>query len=491
MSMKLRRLAGLVAIAIAGAATLATSQPAPTPAATIKQEIEGTVELTAATPAAVREFHLRLNGAGVGGGGSPTVIFLATSDHDEDVRLRIVPTTADTTPELGSTSNYRALAGVQGVSRTYRLACPTVDSCEGHFALIVEWDDPAATAEATIDWQLAADIGVWKGEAAGTAIVDFAEEALAVAEPAVAVEGATGDAIRLDAQHRLAQWRVSMRLGADTLEAAPAWPLVTSARLTPVATLVAGPDEGNEAHPIAFIDVPDDPGLGSYDMGPGPIEWDPFASCRPGEECRVESVMALKWGDSRFESAADAGIAVDVRAIGADGTELPVFVTVEPVPPLAFAVGHAEGTMVWTKGSRNQFQYLVSVPAPVDDNELYSGTRIPTYGILRATMTSTGSTPLPDDFAINFGRYGGERRISIADGEVVFAFTPDDSGGGCRVANAPCVIERGLAAGFDEDSIPDGAELTVTWELEIGVGTSDPDPAPLRIVDVTDATPQP
>ena len=255
---------------------------------------------------------------------------------------------------------------------------------------------------------------MWTGEAAGSAIVDFATETVdAVDKPAIDIASARGEAVRMDATHRLAQWRVTLRLDDSTLAGPPVWPTVVTARLTPTSTVVTAPKSGNPTQPCVLIDGPGaqvavDPRTGC----PGGVEFEPFSTCVDGEECTAEYVVGLWWIDSRLESAVDAGWDLDVRSIGVDGTEHPVSVDVEPVPPLAMTVATASGTLTWSKGQRDEYRYTVNVPAQSTGDPILDDTRLPTYGVLRATLTSTGSTPLPEDFTINFGRHGGELRLT-------------------------------------------------------------------------------
>lgn len=491
-----RRLASLVALALAGSATIATSQPMPTPAATIKESLEGRLELSPDAPMAVQEFHLRLNGPTISKSGTPTVLFtpsaiLASNEQGAQVRLRVVgigPATVVPYP-----SSFLSAPGPESPQQAWSIPCPRPESCEGRYALIAEWVDPDSAMAATIDWHLDADIGVWTGEAAGSAIVDFASETIdAVEKPAIDIASARDEAVRMDATHRLAQWRVTMRLDDSTLAGRPVWPNVVTARLTPTSTVVTPPQTGNPTQACAFIDGPGDLTRIAFQPGypgcPGGVEFEPFYLCVPGQECIAEYLVGLEWPDSRFETAVDGGWDLDVRSIGVDGTELPVSINVEPVPPLATAVATATGTLTWSKGHRDDYRYLVSVPEQSGGDPILDGTRLPTYGVLRATLTSTGSTPLPKDFAVNFGRHGGEQRLTLDGGEVAVGFVPNDQGP-CRVgADQPCKIERNLAAGFSEDGLPNGWEFTVTWELEIGVGLIDPD-AGIKVIEVLPSPP--
>jgi hypothetical protein len=488
-----RRLASLLAIVLSGGATLATSAPVPTPAAHLKHALDGTATLSPEAPVAVQEFHVRVSGPKVFAIQSPTVNFAWSAKpqggNAADVRLRIVK--AGPNSASNSTDAFRVLGPVFEASPAYRLAC-TGDVCEQRFAAIVEWTDPASSESATVDWHVDADIGVFDGGAAGSATADVTTETIDVVEPpALTVAQATGEAVRLDARNRVAQWRVTFRLGPGELATAPAWPLIATARLVPNSTVVTPPDEGDPTVAFPFVD-----GLGELSSVTvaanalnGAIEFEPFVLCTAGNACTADYIVGMNWPDSRVESVSDAGWDLDVRVIGADGRSVPVEVSVEPVPPMPIAVGTTSGQLTWTKGVRDEFRYEITVPRGSGESK-WDGARVPLYGIWHATMTSTGSAPIDPGFGVNFGRYGSERRIRIEDGELTYGF-PFDQGYACRVgAEQPCVISRDLAAGFSGDNLPNGWQFTVTWDLEIGVGTTDPDGGTIDIVDVT-PTPTP
>ena len=484
-----RRLASLVALVLAGSATIATSQPMPTPAATIKESLEGRLELSPDAPMAVQEFHLRLNGQTLSTSGTPSVIFtpsaiLASSQDGAHVRLRVVGVGATTPTPYGQA--YRSAPGPDSPQGAWTLPCLKPDSCEGHYALIAEWVDPKTAATATIDWHLDAAIGVWTDKAAGTAIVEFATETVdAVPDPGIDIASARVEPVRMDATHRLAQWRVTMRLDNSTVSGAAVWPQVVTARLTPSWTVVESPGPGTPAA-CAFIDGPGDIRQTAFPAGypgcPGGVEFEPSFQCDTGEVCIAEYLVGLVWPAQPMDWAVDAGWDLDVRSIGVDGTDLPVAIEVEPVPSLAMAVATTSGTLTWSKGHRDEYRYHVDVPRQTTDDPILDDTRLPTYGILRSSLSSTGSSPLPKDFTTNFGKYGSEQRLTLDGGEVTTGFLDD---GPCRVgADGPCQIARDLVAGFSEDKLPDGWEFTVTWELEIGVGLIDPDDG-IKIIDVS------
>ncbi len=298
-----RRLASLLVLVLAGSATIATSQPPPTPAATIKESLEGRIELSPDAPMAVQEFHLRLNGPTISKSGIPTVLFtpsaiLESNVQGAQVRLRVIGIGAATPAQFAS--SFRSAPGPESPQRAWYIPCSQPDSCEGHFGLVVEWVDPDSTVAATVNWHLDADIGVWTGEAAGSAIVDFATETVdAVAKPAIDIASARGEAVRMDATHRLAQWRVTMRLDDSPLSGPPVWPTVVTARLTPTSTVVTPPMTGNSTGPCVLIDGPGDVRQVAFSPGypgcPGGVEFEPFALCVAGEDCIAEYVVGLSW----------------------------------------------------------------------------------------------------------------------------------------------------------------------------------------------------
>lgn len=483
-----RRSASLGVLVVAALATLGTSSVV-TPPPTVGATLEGRFELTPDSPVGVQEFRVRLVGPGVESGQIPTVAFDPTalvtgSEEGEQLRLRVVAAAPDD-PGLANEPFRTFTEEKPNDPRPWRLSCGA-GVCDGRFALVAVWADPEAKATATVDWRLAATVNVWSGVAAGAPTVTLAAESVDVANPHVNVQLAAGEPVRFDARNRLAQWRVSMRLGDGPLESTWGWPVVATARLSATKSVIESPPDdaaGEARDALPFIDrVGDQRGLGVEATGPGDvIEFEPFWGCLPGEECSVEYIVGLTWPDVREGSAIQAGWNLDVRAIGVDGGDVPVTIEVDAVPPIVMATGSTSGTLVWSDGKRDEFRYSVEIPNPTEDDGSWDGLRVPSYGIWRATLRSTGSTPLPSDFAVNFGRQGGERRISTEDGEVTNGFTLFENS--CRFGDRECRIDRDLAAGFSDDDLPNGWEFTIDWELELAVGTTDPAGGTLKIVD--------
>jgi hypothetical protein len=486
-----RRSASLAVLVVASLATLGTSQVA-TPPPTVGATLDGTFELTPDSPVGVQEFRVRLVGPGVESGQIPTVAFDPTalvtgSEEGEQLRLRVVAAAPDD-PAQPNDSFRTFTEEKPNDPRPWQLSCGA-GACEGRFALVAVWADPEAKATATVDWRLAATVNVWSGVAAGAPTARLTAESVDVADPHLNAQLAAGEPVRFDARNRLAQWRVSMRLGDGPLESTWGWPVVTTARLSATKSVIESPPDAEAGDALPFIEgVGDERRGGLAPDGAGEaIEFEPFWACLPGEECSAEYNVGLSWPDVRDGSVIEAGWHLDVRAIGIDGSDVPIEVDVEAVPPIAMVTGATQGTLVWTKGTRDEFRYSVEIPNPAEDDGSWDGLRVPSYGIWRATLRSTGSTPLPSDFAVNFGKAGSTRRISIDDGEVTSGFTLIEY---CHFGDRDCRIDGNLAAGFDEDDLPIDAELTIDWELELAVGTTDPAGGALKIVD-TSPSPSP
>ena len=93
-----------------------------------------------------------------------------------------------------------------------------------------------------------------------------------------------------------------------------------------------------------------------------------------------------------------------MRVIGADGSDVPVVVDVRPVAAMPMAVGSSSGSIVWNAANpQAEYLYHVDISESPTDAFTWDGLRRPTYGIWTATMRSTGPTPLPAGFSVNFG----------------------------------------------------------------------------------------
>ena len=489
-----RRFASTLAIVFAAGSSLATTQTAPTPPPSAHATVDGSVELSPDSPVAVQELRVEVVGPGISSGRHPSVSFSPTGTARDPggakPRLRVVRA-GDASG--GATASHDA--DPETGNRLWDLSCTANEVCSGRFALIVESEDRSVAATALIDWNVDAGFELWGGVAAGQPTVSLvAEEVDVTGIPTLEFAMARGEPVRFDVRNRMAQWRVRMTLGEegiDQIEAAAGWPIVSTGWLTTTKSVASETASGEDpGDALAFIHPVGDVSGFEPRNGKEAIEFEPFSQCLeapPDTKCTAEYVIGLNFGDPREGSAIDAGWNLEVRAIGADGKRAPVKVDVEPVGPIPTAVGTAKGRLVWNEQTRGEFRYTIDVPRPAVDDGSWDGLDVPSYGIVRATLTSTGREPLPPDFAVNFGRHGGEGRLTVAGGPTTFGFTPLQDRG-CRMQDlATCSIERNLAAGFSTENLPRGWEFTIDWELEIGVGTTDPAGGTLEIVE----TPRP
>ena len=481
-----RRLASLAVIAVAAAATIATTPPRPTPPPEVKSSLEGQFKLTPDQPVAIQRIRVHIEGTELNAGRGSTVTFtprtVISPPGPALVRLSIVRGDDSARPDAASA--FRRVDPLQGPEEA-NLAC-TDRACDGFFALIAEWDDPEAAATATIDWTLDVRIHVWSGEAAGEPAVTVVEgdgDAATLSRAAV-----SGAPVRLDVRQRFAQWRVSMRLGDGPLEAEPTWPLVARALLKATGDITDAPE--GKAVDLPFVSVSgtgDMQSVGTQAAGASGIEFEPFWACGPDFECTADYLVGLLWADPREDVSVEAGFELDARAIATDGASVPVTVSVEPVPQMPMAVGTARGSLVVNATTHETFRYRVDGPIADEDDGSWDGIRLPNYAIWRATLRSTGTTPLPAGFTTSFGVTQGNLDLH-PDAPATVGFVPLTA---CVFGAHVCEIEDMLSAGVDGTRLPAGAEVTVDWELEIGVGTTDPDGGTLDIVELPPPTQSP
>jgi hypothetical protein len=422
----------------------------------------------------------------------PTVQFVPTvlpeSASAEDVLLSIVSTAK--TVNANGFKAFRSTAEPQDLPPSLPLTC-TGGSCDGQFALIGSWADPASQASSTIKVQAEATVQLWGGVAAGRPTVALTTEPQpADVKPRQNRATASADMTRLDVRHRLAQWHISMRLGDGPLSVAQQWPIVATARLAPRSTVLTNPDPAAGGVPFAFIEgVGDAQSIGlETSHANESIYFEPFWSCTIGEICTVQYIVGLTFPDGRPDSSIDAALDLDVRVVGADGSDVPIVIEVKRVPAMPMAVGTSRGSIIWNAANpQTAFRYHVDLPASDVSDDTWHLLRRPNYGIWTATMRSTGSTPLPAGYPINFGATGGNVRI-LLDEESSFGFEPGR--GTCRVGGQ-CNLNGDLGAGFDPRNLPSGWEMTIDWELEIGFGTTDPAGGSLSIVPAPPRSPRP
>ena len=481
--MSVRRLASLLVIAVAGAASLATSPPPPSAPPSLDETVEGTAELSAEHPAIVRLVDIRVSGLDPKLSGRASVVLTPTasgSDPDLDgageIRASIVGREAgSSTATVGPSGAFRSLLDSAKPPRPVDLVCAE-GACEGHFALVVDAVGLERAQTVNVDWRVAAHVDLWAGVPPGgrTPIAMTAREPEDGAAAVTSAE-AIGAETRIDTKNRLAMWHVSLTLGEETLAERPGWPLIALGHLRSTGTVIAKPnDTVGDPIPGLFIEGVGDQAGNGLDLQPrDEMEFEPFWSCVADDVCSTEYTVGLVLYDQRPDVAIDAGWELDVQAIAADSRTLPVKIIAKPIPPMPMISATIRGTFVTgSEGSVGETGYRVMErPGAAGRDDQWDGLRAPAYGIFRATMTSTGSVPLPSDgFFLSFGPRSGSPTMVLGR-EVAYAFSPG-SAGCLRVPDCDLSGELTSGVGFRTGTLKPGWQVTVEWELELGMGTT-------------------
>jgi hypothetical protein len=483
-----RRWSSVFVAAVAALASIATSPPPPTKPPTADTTTTGTLEVSGEHPAAVRVLRVRVTGIDANSSTQqPTVQFTSTAktapgfDEGGGIRTSIVlPEPGGSTGEhVGPSAAFRVLLDPLTPPPNLRLTC-TTGVCEGRFALVVDVLHRTGSTAVSVDWQVTTHVDLWGGgvPAGGKAVVDVTVEEPAAVGGAAAVTSAdaTGAPTRLDMKHRLAMWHLSLTLGDGVLAEQPGWPLVVLAHLRPTNKVITAPkDAAGDPWPGMFVEGAGDHTSDGVALGPrDELEFEPFYLCTADETCSAEFTVGLQLGDRRPNIELDAGWELDVQAIGTDGKAVPVTVVAEPIPPMPMISATFRGTFVTgSEGTIGPAAYTVTErPGGTGRDPQWDGLRTPTYGIFRATMTSTGTVPLPESgFNLQFAP--GQEFFPLKLGqEVVYGFTAG-SAACARVPDCDLSDKFSTGVGSTTGTLKPGWQVTLDWELELGMGTSE------------------
>jgi hypothetical protein len=481
-----RRSTSLVVAAVAALASIATSPMPPTPPPTADTTTTGTVEVSGEHPAAVRELVVRVTGLDPNRTLQvPSVKFVTTAkvapgfDEAGGIRTSIVlPEPGGSIHEdVGPSAAFRVLLDPLTPPRNLKLIC-TNGVCEGRFALVVDVMHRTGPTAVSVDWQVATHVDLWGGVPVGAkAVVDVTVEEPAAIGGTAAVTSAeaVGQPTRLDMKNRLAMWRLSLTLGDEVLAEQPGWPLVALAHLRSTNNVVTAPHDAAEIQSSLFVEGVGDHASDGVALRPGAeLEFEPFWNCLADDICTAEYTVGLQLDDRRPDVELDAGWELDVQAIATDGRAVPVTVVAEPIPPMPMISATLLGRFVTgSDGSTGPAGYtVIERSGVVGRDPQWDGLRTPTYGIFRATTTSTGAVPMPPDkwFVVSFAPDDQFMPLKFGE-EVVYGFTA----GGAGCARVPdCDLSEKFSSGISssQGSLKPGWQVTVDWELELGMGTS-------------------
>ena len=498
-----RRWASFIVVLVAALASIATSPMPPTPPPSADTGVTGTVELSAEHPAAVRELTVRITGLDASNARAsvlltPTATRLPELENNAEVRLSIVrPEAGASTATVGPSGAFRSLLDSANPPRAIDLRCEK-GVCEGRFALIVDGVHLGAAKSVSVDWSIASHVEVWSGLPAGAIpAIDVTVDKAPPDGGVVAVTSAetAGEPVRLDPTHRLAMWRVSLTLGDEKLAEQPGWPIVALGRLRPTINVVKTSADGASA-PLTglFIEGVGDQASNGLELRTrDEMEFEPFYTCIAADVCTADYTVGVVLNDARMDLAVDAGWTLDVQAMATDGHTEPVKVVATPIPPMPMISATIRGT--WITGSDDTigpvgYKVTETLGGLVVDPK-WHGLRTPTYGIWQARMTSTGTVPLPSDgFSVSFNPGEGSRPLKL-DEIVTYGFTAGGAGCG-RVPDCDLSDKFSSGIGSRNGTLNKGWQVTVDWELELGMGTSATDgDAKLTIEPIAEPTASP
>jgi hypothetical protein len=378
----------------------------------------------------------------------------------------------------------------------------------------VTWIGAPAGGSADVAWALQA-VATYQGPSGGPA-ASPGRVTLTAGDPVEAVPDlsttTSGQPVRLTELDRFRTWTVKLTRPAPEpgVEApgvaasgvnAPGVPAPQSfgqARLALTATQVAGDpfpvlaeNDRKDARLNGRSDPPVQLRVSRLHREPvirwaaqGPLEFDPFGDtrCTTTEPCVSTLTVTLAWADGRPETAFDAAWTLDLASISVAGKANPVESDVKPVVPLHMASTSASGTFdVESLVSPAPVMFTVRAPMLSDALAVWQEIGIPARAVVRARVTSVGSTPLPSDAQISVHMLGsvaapgGSGILLQPDEEGTFAFEPTVI---CRSGvSGVCEFGGSISAGIQQpnrnSANVSGMAARIEWSMEVAIGTAD------------------
>jgi len=474
----------------AGLASLATSPGPRPPPPTSHATVRGVVEVSTGRPAAAGNLELRIPSDSLPAG--PVFVSFETfvivirgrppGRLENDVEASVLPMTVDDGERQPPFDHPQA-----GPAR-WRLDCDA-GSCQRSFGVLIEWRDaPPDVVAAELEWHVAARVELPPDTPTPLPAVDLQfEMADADARPTVTSASAAGGPVRLSEADRLALWRVSVELPDRGLPDGAGWPVVARAKATLRSQPVVAAATGTSSTDLFLEEVGDHQTRTSVYGDDQIIDFRPFARCVGPGPCQAVYLVGLRrtqFGTQRSsiapEDVHEAAWDLDVRVTSADGAKRPVEVTVESIEPMPMVSGTIKGTTILGEGATGKFHYQALVETSGEQDGRWDGLPLPTRGLLRATLRSTGSTLIPEGFLLGFGSGGTNTYLGAAElnagKDVVVEFTPgiESNGARCRVGACDVAGEIDTTIGYTTaNRLQPGWQITIEWEMELGVGTTD------------------
>jgi hypothetical protein len=473
-------------IAIAGAATIATSPPS----TQAEQSFPLSVTLTGDAPVAVHDLTVVLDRDVSGVDGRLEANF---SEFDPRVRMAAVHLGTDGLP--GYLHEFTGEAGnsIRGeiASFSYR-ACPGTERCVQHIRLIIELDDPQPADSITLEGELLARLHAPGSNAPihGLVSIDGLDGWVAQRAPVVTSASTDFSELTLDSEHPMAIEQVTVTLGRGE-QADDLTPVVAAARLhlQPVG-------DANQAQLGALVRTADGAqiGIGRVDVAaPSQNDLHAFDDCADEPLCEISLLIIFTWrGDqdqvARFRWALEPFVASYGEAAPTADRE----VSVSPVRTWLVPHGaetlttSATGQLSWPGATRANYDNVsVSVRLTEDATDPGAGApAIPGYFVLRITAVERHAPQVSQEPLRLIAR-GGSMSPVVELGAADTVGSAVEWPLGLEGKHRPpcaigeeCVLGRRIGLGTNNPGKNLAAAVTITWELQVFVTRFDDEPFP-------------
>ena len=482
-----RRSARLVALLAAALAVAGTSAPLPPTAPPQHLTRSGTIHFDAGQRVAVQLISVAVDAGALG---QLAFGFGIDEPGDSGPYAVAIASAAGDASSIGTSST----PGPGTRTARFSSSC-TGQPCSHTFALVVLPIDAPPKTAVDVTWHLDTTAEFAPAYGAGSPppgrVVVTALEPTRPAEIKVA-SATSGSLVHLTEADRFRGWTVDIHRDAPD---GPAGDPATVVVLRTTATQTTGPAFGSGGRKDRRETDRGEPPvqgrlqLGNGSMlagwaGAGPQVVQEVRCAERRAACDDALTVELAWADGRPETEFDASWSLDVISVSSGGESPNVTADAHALARAGSLVnGTAEGSFDARGPALNGQATIRAVLTP---NPIVSGLLgpifFPSRGLLTATVTSTGTTPLPADAEVLVSFAPRERagltrpeagQIGLGDGgHGSVAFEPTivctDRSGATVCALDGSVSARLVSGSPNQAS--DGLAVRVDWTLELGVG---------------------
>ncbi len=491
---RIRRVAALVAIAVAAAASFATSPYVPT--AHLSEQGSAMADVTGERPTVEGRVTVTLSssvlpvaGDAARASGTLTIRPEASAKASGRAAARMTLLPLDGSPAL-------AASGSQAYGELVQL-CEPGRACTLSYEVRIELEDGEPIGETRLGWSASVSVSYTGRDVVpvGATITIEGEDTLTADAAPAGLDATTGEQlVVLDVDHPTVVHEVDLTLSADAVPIAPTGDASSAATLT--HRWLDRPERGGGQQPYSLFVVPEE----TLDDPPTSLprtvgqEFEIFATCRAGQACTRRVLVVFAWTGRTPDDVARASWDLTARVrypgVASLGAGAALTATIAAVrtagPPAASVSARADDSAAVEIGafevSRADRMIRLTVDAATLDAADLRGVPPPAIVLLTATarradggdgqggvvtVTTTWQTsPVP---------YGLGGEAVIGGAPAVIAVVPLL---GCE-AGQPCQVEGQVAVGAprDEGPLPSGTGIVVDLRVEATVhylGLSEP-----------------